>query len=47
MNQTALGIPRSSAEKILASALKNFNADSKREFASEAALLREVLDAAW
>ena len=42
-----LGIPKSSAGKILASALRNFNADPKQEFAQEEELLREVLDAAW
>ena len=46
-NLARLGIPRSSAGRILASALRNFNADPKQEFAKEEPLLREVLDAAW
>jgi alcohol dehydrogenase class IV len=42
-----LSIPKSSAEQILASSLKNFNADPKQEFVKEKELLREVLDATW
>ena len=42
-----LGIPRASAAIILANSLKNFNADPKREFVKERALLGEILDAAW
>jgi hypothetical protein len=46
-NLSQLDIPRSSAEKILAASLKNFNADPKQEFVKEKELLREVLDATW
>jgi alcohol dehydrogenase class IV len=46
-NLSQLDIPRASAEKILASSLKNFNADPKQEFVKEKDLLREVLDATW
>lgn len=46
-NLTQLDIPRTSADKILASSLKNFNADPKQEFVKEQEFLREVLDATW
>lgn len=42
-----LDVPRESAERMLDHALKNFNADPKREFLSERDLLKEVLLAAW
>ncbi len=46
-NLSQLGIPKTSATKILANALRNFNADPAQEFAKEEPLLREVLEAAW
>ena len=46
-NLSQLDIPKSSAEQILASSLKNFNADPKQEFVKEKELLREVLNATW
>ena len=46
-NLSRLGIPRTSGAKILASALRNFNADPSREFIKEEDLLREVLEEAW
>jgi alcohol dehydrogenase class IV len=42
-----LGVPRESAERILEHALKNFNADPKREFVRERELLKDILLAAW
>jgi alcohol dehydrogenase class IV len=42
-----LGVPRDSAERIVEHALKNFNADPKREFVCERDLLKDVLLAAW
>lgn len=42
-----LGIPRASLETILAHSLKNFNADPKREFLRERAVLERALQAAW
>lgn len=42
-----LGVPRDSAERIVEHALKNFNADPKREFVHERDLLKDVLLAAW
>lgn len=42
-----LGIPRTSAPRILEASLTNFNADPRQEFAGEKDLLREVLDEAW
>lgn len=42
-----LGVPQSSADRLLDHALKNFNADPKREFVRERDLLKEVLLAAW
>ena len=42
-----LDVPRDSAPRMLAHALKNFNADPKREFVRERALLEDVLLAAW
>ncbi len=47
VNLSQLDLPRASAAKILASALKNFNADPKQEFAAEQALLSEVLESSW
>lgn len=44
---TALGIPRDSAAPMLDRALKNFNADPKREFQRERDWLARVLDACW
>jgi hypothetical protein len=40
-------VPRDSAERIIEHALKNFNADPKREFVRERDLLKAVLLAAW
>lgn len=42
-----LGIPKDSAAPMLARALKNFNADPKREFMREQDWLSGVLDACW
>ncbi|MGQ0749773.1 MAG: iron-containing alcohol dehydrogenase, partial [Betaproteobacteria bacterium] len=42
-----LDVPRENAERVLEHALKNFNADPKREFGRERELLKEVLLAAW
>ena len=42
-----LGIPKDSAAPMLARALKNFNADPKREFAREEDWLSRVLAACW
>jgi alcohol dehydrogenase class IV len=42
-----LGIPRESLPAILERSLKNFNADPKREFIRERALLMRVLEATW
>jgi hypothetical protein len=42
-----LGIPRESLPVILEHSLKNFNADPKREFIRERALLMQVLEATW
>lgn len=42
-----LGVPISAADAILASSLKNFNADPRREFRNEVGLLRGALLAAW
>ena len=42
-----LGIPRESLPHILERSLKNFNADPKREFVRERALLLEVLQLTW
>ena len=44
---SALGIPRDDLPIILEHSLKNFNADPKREFVRERALLWEVLQATW
>lgn len=44
---TQLGIPKDSAAPMLARALKNFNADPKREFAREEDWLSRVLAACW
>ena len=42
-----LDVPKENAERMLEHALKNFNADPRREFLRERDLLREVLLAAW
>ena len=42
-----LGIGQESADRILAHALKNFNADPRREFVRERDLLRDILLTAW
>lgn len=42
-----LGVPRESAERILAHALKNFNADPKREFVREREQLLSLLQSCW
>jgi alcohol dehydrogenase class IV len=42
-----LGVPRDSAGRMIEHALKNFNADPKREFMRERELLKDVLLAAW
>lgn len=42
-----LGVSQDSAERIIEHALKNFNADPKREFVRERDLLKNVLLAAW
>jgi alcohol dehydrogenase class IV len=42
-----LGVPGDSAGRVLEHALKNFNADPKREFVCERDLLKDVLLAAW
>jgi alcohol dehydrogenase class IV len=47
INLSQINIPRSSAERILAASMKNFNADPKREFVRERELLSEVLAATW
>lgn len=42
-----LGIDRGTLPQILELSLRNFNADPRREFVRERALLEAVLDAAW
>jgi alcohol dehydrogenase class IV len=42
-----LGVPPASAERILAHALKNFNADPRREFVRERAELLALLRSCW
>lgn len=42
-----LDVPKESADRMLEHALKNFNADPKREFVREREFLKEVLLAAW
>jgi alcohol dehydrogenase class IV len=42
-----LNIPRASLPLIVERSLKNFNADPKREFVRERALLLETIEAAW
>jgi hypothetical protein len=42
-----LGVSQDSAGRIIEHALKNFNADPKREFVRERDLLKNVLLAAW
>ena len=42
-----LGVPQAAAPRILEHALKNFNADPKREFMRERDFLDEVLLASW
>lgn len=41
------GVPQESAPRVLEHALKNFNADPRREFVRERDLLNEVLLACW
>lgn len=42
-----LGIPREGLDEVMLYALKNFNADPKREFVRERELLYQVLQQAW
>jgi len=42
-----LGIPRESLPAVVAHSLKNFNADPKREFLKEQAMLGELIQACW
>ena len=42
-----LNVPKENVDRMLEHALKNFNADPKREFVRERDLLRDVLLAAW
>ncbi|MBI4208005.1 MAG: iron-containing alcohol dehydrogenase [Betaproteobacteria bacterium] len=42
-----LGVSQESADRVLEHALKNFNADPKREFVRERDVLKEILLAAW
>lgn len=42
-----LNVPEENVERMIEHALKNFNADPKREFVRERELLRDVLLAAW
>jgi alcohol dehydrogenase class IV len=42
-----LGIPRESLPAVVAHSLKNFNADPKREFLKEQAMLAELIQACW
>lgn len=42
-----LNVPKEGADRMLEHALRNFNADPKREFVRERELLKEVLLAAW
>jgi alcohol dehydrogenase class IV len=42
-----LDFPRDGLTQVLENSLKNFNADPKREFVRERALLHDVLQAAW
>jgi alcohol dehydrogenase class IV len=44
---SALGIERAHLPRVIEHALRNFNADPKREFVRERELLSRVLDAAW
>ncbi|WP_375689313.1 iron-containing alcohol dehydrogenase [Pseudooceanicola sp. LIPI14-2-Ac024] len=44
---TTLGVPQDSAAPMLERALKNFNADPKREFMAERDRLAEVMAACW
>ena len=44
---SALVIPREDLPMILENSLKNFNADPKREFVRERALLWDVLQSTW
>jgi len=47
LSELQVPIDRGSLPLIVQDSLKNFNADPKREFAREQALLFEVIDAAW
>jgi alcohol dehydrogenase class IV len=47
INLSQIGIPRSSADVILAASMRNFNADPKREFIRERELLSKVLASTW
>jgi hypothetical protein len=42
-----LGVPRELLSRVVEHSLKNFNADPRREFVYERALLHEVIEAAW
>jgi len=44
---SALGIERADLPRVIDHALRNFNADPKREFVRERELLSKVLEAAW
>jgi alcohol dehydrogenase class IV len=44
---SALGIERAHLPRVIEHALRNFNADPKREFIRERELLSGVLEAAW
>jgi len=44
---SGLNIDRAKLPAVLEHSLKNFNADPKRDFVKERALLAEILDAAW
>lgn len=44
---SALGVKREALPRVVEHSLKNFNADPKREFVRERALLSQVLEAAW
>lgn len=44
---SALGIERPALPRVIEHALRNFNADPKREFVRERELLSKILEAAW
>jgi alcohol dehydrogenase class IV len=44
---SALGVERAALPRVIDHALKNFNADPKREFVRERDLLSKVLEASW